>query len=81
LTSAFDRLRHRAVIELAEIQIKKPNFPFSPDGSGILFLAFSARKRYSEQQEPCFKKNPKLPLLKTIQSQGIVCFRIPSNSF
>ena len=27
------------------------NSLFSPDGSGILFLAFSARKRYSGQQD------------------------------
>jgi hypothetical protein len=32
---------------------KKP----SPDGSDILFLAFSARKRYSVQQEKAPDKN------------------------
>ena len=31
----------------------------SPDGSGILFLAFSARKRYSGQQETAPEKNLK----------------------
>jgi hypothetical protein len=45
-------------------QIKNRTFAVSPDGSGILFLAFSARKRYSGQRETMFKERTNYPLLK-----------------